>query len=345
LRAISLAMVEEAAKIFPVKPGLMYVPSAPLAGGGSKAYQGASFFTAPNPEFGVTFTYYVKESVKSKKSERKEKEQKSKASGGDTPYPSWEDLKAEDREQSSKAWLTIKDPSGRVVTRFPAALSRGIHRTTWNYELPSVGPLAGGARPTALPGKYSISYSQVIDGETKELVPPVEFEVQPLGWDGVTPEQRVTFAEFNSQVAKLQRVVLAAQRMVVQTKEQLEFVQRMIDATPTLDPTFAKEARELSLKLEDLAEKFSGDPTKPRRNEPGMPGMLDRLQTVIGGSYGVSTGPTNTHRRLLTLVNDEYAAVEAQLRQLLETDIPTFQQKLEDAGAPWTPGRKLPTLK
>lgn len=345
LRAISTSMVDEAAKIFPVKPGLMYVPSAPLAGGGPKAYQGASFFTAPNPDFGVTFTYYVKETVKSKKSQRKEKEQKAAANGGDTPYPTWEELKAEDREQLSKAWLVIKDSAGRVVNRLPAALSRGVHRATWGYDLPSVGPLAGGASPTALPGKYTVSYVQVIEGETKELVPPVEFEVQPLGWDAVTPEQRVAYAEFNSQVAKLQRVVLAAQRMVSQTKEQLDLVQRMVEGTPTLDPAFAKEARDLAQKLEDLSEKFTGDPTKPRRNEPGMPGMLDRLQTVIGGSYGVSTGPTNTHRRLLTLVNEEYVAVEAQLRQLLETDLPNFHQKLEDAGAPWTPGRKLPTLK
>ena len=343
LRAISLAMVDEAAKIFPVKPGLMYVPSAPLAGGGPKAYQGANFYTAPNPEFGVTFTYYVKESVKSLKAQRQEKEQK--AGGGDTPYPSWDELKAEDRAQNPKAWLTIKDMSGRVVTRLPGTLSRGIHRATWDYQLPSVGPLASGARPTALPGKYTVSYSQVIDGETKELVPPVEFEVVPLGWDAVTPEQRVVFAEFNGQVAKLQRVVLAAQRMVSQSKEQLEFVQRMIEAVPTLDPALAKEARDLALKLEDLSEKFTGDPTKPRRNEPAMPGMLDRLQTVIGGSYGVSTGPTNTHRRLFALVNEEYTTVEAQLRQLLETDIPVFHQKLEEAGAPWTPGRKLPTLK
>jgi hypothetical protein len=45
------------------------------------------------------------------------------------------------------------------------------------------------------------------------------------------------------------------------------------------------------------------------------------------------------------LVNEEYVAVEAQLRQLMETDLPNFHQKLEEAGAPWTPGRKLPTLK
>jgi len=345
LRSLSLEMVEEPAKIFPIKPGLMYIPSTPLAGGGAKAFQGASFFTAPNPDFGVTFTYYVKESVKSKKTLRKEQESRVAASGGDTPYPSWEDLKAEDREQQPKAWLIIRDTAGSIVTRLPASLSRGVHRTTWDYQLPSVAPLASGAQPTSLPGKYTVSYAQVIDGETKELVGPTEFEIQPLGWDGVTAEQRVTFAQFNAQVAKTQRVVLAAQRLLGQSREQLDFMSKMIEATPSLDPAFAKELRNLALKLEDLNEKFSGDPTKAKRNEPVSPGMLDRLQTVIGGSYSVSTGPTNTHRRLLNIVNEEYLAVEAQLRQLLEQDIPALNQRLEDAGAPWTPGRRLPTLK
>ena len=44
------------AAILPIKKALLYVPAAPLAGG-EKAFQGASFYTAPNPPFGATFTY------------------------------------------------------------------------------------------------------------------------------------------------------------------------------------------------------------------------------------------------------------------------------------------------
>jgi hypothetical protein len=177
------------------------------------------------------------------------------------------------------------------------------------------------------------------------LVAATEFEIQPLGWDGVTPEQRGAYAAFNTEVAKVQRVVMAAQQMVQDTREQIDFIQRMVDATPKLDASFAKEVRELALRLEDLAEAFSGDGTKTKRSEPGAPGMMDRLQTVIQGSYGVSTGPTNTHRRLLAIVSEEYAAVEAKLRQLIEQDLPNLNQRLEDAGAPWTPGRKIPVIK
>ena len=63
------------AAILPIKKALLYIPAAPLAGG-EKAYQGASFYTAPNPPFGATITYYLKEALKTKKAARREQEKK-----------------------------------------------------------------------------------------------------------------------------------------------------------------------------------------------------------------------------------------------------------------------------
>ena len=41
-----------------------------------KSNQGSTYFTSDNPDFGATFTYYLKEAPKSKKDIRKEKEKK-----------------------------------------------------------------------------------------------------------------------------------------------------------------------------------------------------------------------------------------------------------------------------
>ena len=84
----------------PIKKALLYIPAAPLAGG-EKAYQGASFYTAPNPPFGATFTYYLKEALKTKKAARREQEQKLERESKDVFYPGWDALKAEDREEPS----------------------------------------------------------------------------------------------------------------------------------------------------------------------------------------------------------------------------------------------------
>ena len=58
----------------------MYIQSQPLGGRG-KSFQGESFYTADNPPFGATFTYYLKEELKTKKAKRQEAERAATRSG------------------------------------------------------------------------------------------------------------------------------------------------------------------------------------------------------------------------------------------------------------------------
>ena len=132
LRQLTEKGVEES-KIFPVRKGLMYAEIAPLAVG-RRAFQGANFYSAPNPEYGVTFTYYMNESLKTKKDVRQSKDRQAKSAGRDVFYPSWDELKAEDREVRPSVWLTIRDSDGEVVNRVSGRTSKGMHRVNWNYR-------------------------------------------------------------------------------------------------------------------------------------------------------------------------------------------------------------------
>src|SRR5262249_26195021 len=85
LRHASAEALAKPATRFPIKKAMLYVPWAPLAGG-EKAYQGASFFPAPNPPFGATFTYHLKDSPKTKKAARREKERRLEREGKDVGY-------------------------------------------------------------------------------------------------------------------------------------------------------------------------------------------------------------------------------------------------------------------
>ena len=89
LRHLTPEAQAKPAAILPIKKALLYIPAAPLAGG-EKAFQGASFYTAPNPPFGATFTYYLKDALKTKKAARREQEQKLERDGKDVAYPSWD---------------------------------------------------------------------------------------------------------------------------------------------------------------------------------------------------------------------------------------------------------------
>ncbi len=344
LREISAETGKEN-KIFPIKKGLMYSQSAPLAGGG-RAFQGANFYTAPNPPFGVTITYHLKDSLKTKSAERKEKDAQNKRAGKDVNYPSWEDLKAEDREIAPAVWLTIRDSEGNVVRRLTASTSKGMRRTTWDFRHAGVtGRRGGGGGPLAVPGTYTVDISQMVDGEVTELVPATEFEIEPLGFEGFEEPDRQAIIEFTRQANKLAQAVNAASTLANEAEEQLDAMENVIQATPNLELTLLNEVREVKTRLMDVMEKFNGDPTKTRRNESDYPGFAGRVRTMMFGAMASYEGPTGTHRNQYEVVDEEFSEALESLREILETAIPGLQDKLDSAGAPWTPGRKIPDWK
>jgi hypothetical protein len=95
----------------------------------------------------------------------------------------------------------------------------------------------------------------------------------------------------------------------------------------------------------DMRERFTGDPTKARRFEPAPAGLLERIETIIRGHWSTTSAPTSSHRQNYEIASAEFEAALTELRPLLERDLPALHATLEAAGAPWAPGRKLPTWK
>lgn len=328
----------ESNKMFPVKKGRMFMQSAPLAVG-RRAFQGANFYSASNPAFGVTFTYHLKDSLKTRKSERKAGDRRAAAAGQDAPYPSWEDLKAEDREVAPKVTLTIRDSDGNVVRRLPGSTSKGMHRTQWDFSVDGFGRRGG---PMAIPGTYTVEVSQMVDGEVTVLIEPKEFEIEPLSFGVESEIDREAIIDFAKEAAKLSDAVSAATSVAQEVQTQLAAVKGVIERTPDLDPAMVNEVRELEIRLMDMMEKFNGDPTKSRRNESAYPGLQSRIRTTMGGAMSSLTGPTGTHRRQFEIAGEEYSEVIGDLRSLIENDVQALFKKLDEAGAPWTPGREIP---
>ena len=265
----------------------MYIQSDPL-GDGDKAFQGASFFTAPNPPFGATFTYYLKDSLKTKKSCATGEGSRTGAAGPGHALSELGGPEGRGPRGSAAVVLTIRDSAGEVVRQLPAPSDKGMHRVTWDFRYNGYTPVQLGGDsfgPLAVPGQYTVSISTRLDGKLTELVPPTPFDVEPLGMASLPEPNRQATLAFQKQTGELQRAVYGAYRVAQETAEQLKYIRRALETAPGIDPNLAVEARALELRLQDILERFEGDPTKPRRNEPGMPGILSRLQTVVSGHW------------------------------------------------------------
>jgi photosystem II stability/assembly factor-like uncharacterized protein len=347
LRFVSEEALNQEAIIFPVKKAWMYIQASPL-GGGEKSSLGADFFTAPNPPYGTVITYYLRETLKTRKELRREEEAKLRKEGKPVYYPSWEDLKAEDREEKPSLIFTITDEEGNVVNRITQPAAQGINRFAWDHRYPAA-VLPGGRRsaigPMAAPGKYKVSMAKCVNGEITQLVDSVEFEIEPLGLATLPAEDKEALLAFNQKVGRLMRAVMGAYAVINDVEGRFEAIKSAILATPAADPALAKTVRELQLRLKDIKEKFTGDPTKPKRGEASETGFMRRLQEAIYGGISSTSKPTTTHQRNYEIAADQFEAVLSDLKQLVEVDFKALEEALESAGAPYTPGRAIPNWK
>ncbi|MBX2820803.1 MAG: hypothetical protein KTR29_14010, partial [Rhodothermaceae bacterium] len=333
LRTLNEEIVEEEGFLFPVEKAWMYIQDRPLAGSG-KAFQGASFYTADNPPYGATFTYYIKESLKTRKAVRQDAEKELAKEGEDVFYPTWEELKTEDREEKPSVVLVVRDEAGEVVRRIDGKTAKGMHRATWNLRYPAFTPVSlgnSGNGPYAVPGEYTVSLYKRVDGVETELVGPTPFTVESLGTPSLPPADRDAIWAFQQETGRLQRAAYGAYEVLKETSDRMAYIMRAIESTPDLDASLYEEARTMSLRFQDVREQFEGDRTQPRRSEPGMPGILGRIRQIVGGHWLSTSAPTSTHRTNLEIAESDFRAALASLKTLVEVDLVSLEAQLEQA--------------
>ena len=140
-------------------------------------------------------------------------------------------------------------------------------------------------------------------------------------------------------MARLQRAVLGATRVVGETQTRMTHIQRAIQDTPAATPAHLDRLHELEARLQDLRDQLWGDSTLAGRNEPTPPSIAGRVQRIVGAQWESTSAPTGTNRESYAHAASLFAPVLAELTRLVETDLEALESELEAAGAPWTPGR------
>jgi photosystem II stability/assembly factor-like uncharacterized protein len=349
LRSITPEMLKNDA-LFPVKNALMYIQSQPLGGRG-KSFQGESFYTADNPPFGATFTYYLKEEVKTKKAKRQEAERAAQRSGAAISLPSRAELSAEEEEEAPALIFTITDSSGRVVRRLTGPVTAGIQRVNWDLRNPASNlppppnpdaedPFAdppGG--PLVMPGSYKVSVAKRVNSITTPIGQPQEFQIVVEGQDRMSPADRTALVEFQAKVARLQRAVQGATQTANALTPRFAAIKRALLETPNAPEKLLDEAVALERRKNEILRALSGDSALRQRNMNLPPSINERVGDIVGGQRMSTQRPTQTHIDQYAAAAAEFESALARLRQLIETDLQKLEKQMEAAGAPWTPGR------
>ncbi len=353
LRMVSEDVLNAGPVLFPMKDTWRYIQVSRLGDQSGRGSQGASFFAAPNPPFGAVFTYYLKDKLTTRKERRQEAEKKAAKAGQVPPYPTLEELRAEDEEKEPSVVLIVTDDTGETVRRVTASRDQGIHRAAWDLRYPSSEPTRieepaerdpweqPPTGPLALPGTYTVTLAQETDGVVTPLAEPESFEVVPLELATFAAPDRQEVMAFHKKVARLQRAVRGALRAADEAQTRLKHVRQAFFDTPDADPALLGEIQALQGRLNKLLTELRGDQTRRKREEPNPPSINERVMEVVGDQWSATSPPTQTQRDAYRLVGAAFAQQLTELRALT-TDLARLEDRLEAAGAPWTPGR-LPT--
>lgn len=349
LRSLTPQDLALEAKLFPVKQALMYIESRPLGMKG-KSFQGESYYAADNPPFGATFTYHLKDAYKTKKKKRQDEEKEIIKKGGTPRMPTWEELAEEDSEEEPSIIVTITDQAGNTVRRLKGGNAKGFNRVSWDLRYaattptdlsgPTDNPFDEGEQGVlAVPGTYQVSIAKRVAGVTTQLAGPVAFTCAVLGTPSLPAADRQALAAFQSKVGELERAVTGAVKVAGEIRNKISYWKKALHDTPGASPKLLDAVATIESRNAELLRALTGDNTKKSRSVDVPPAIRDRVQGIVYDQWLSTSAPTKTHQRAYDIAAEEFGPVLANLRTLVDVEVKNLEAAMEQAGAPWTPGR------
>ena len=351
LRDVSESQLKDEATLFASRKAWWYI-ERPVLSFNKYANQGAAYYTAPNPPFGSTFTYYLADDIKSQKAIRQEKEKERINANQNVLFPGWEAVETERRQQDPKILLTVKNGNNEVVRRIEGPTKKGFHRVTWDLRYPATNAIVLGEKlatdddePKGLlapPGAYTATLAKQVDGVTTELSNPVTFEVERLrrgSLEGATPE---AVAAFWREIDKLSRDLSGSTLALKNGITKIDGMQKALTRATVNPGELDNRLHKVREQLLSLDTQLNGSRSKKEIGEKSVHTVAGRLNVANTGTVYATYGPTPTHKRSLEIARGQFSKIKSELEQILNQEMPQLERALIAAGAPWVEGQLLP---
>jgi photosystem II stability/assembly factor-like uncharacterized protein len=335
--------------LFSTRDAWLYIPDS-RRGWGGKGDWGVGRYSADNPPYGAVFAYYLPEDLQSLKDKRHTAEKAQAKEGEDSPYPSWQQLRREDREEAPSITLTVRDQAGNVIQRLAAPAGKGFHRVAWNMRYPAPDPVNLSPKtdfapwesppqgPMALPGNYSVSMSKRVAGELVEIAPAQTFALKPLFEGGLVTDDRQALLDFQMQSNDLYRAISGANGARDEIQARIDHLLKAAQDTPSSSEAQAQALRSLNTRMQVLKVSFSGDSTISSRAEAVPMSISGRINSIVGGHWDSQSAVTGNYRDSYTIADQQFRQALLELKSIA-ADLSRVEAELQAEGAPWTPGR------
>ena len=347
LRDLNATILDKKVHLFPVKDALLYVPSAPLGLTGTGS-QGADLWAAENPAFGATFSLYIKETEKSLKEKRQETEKKLESEKKDVFYPTFEEIRKEENEETAQLIWIIKDKSNKEIKRLITTPSKGISRINWNLRTETTSAIkisksAPGRYESAddgfliSEGEYSVEVIQLKNGISEKLIEPTKFNVKSLFPSMTTPKMNEDLTSFRKEVSELKRSLAGSEKIMSETNEKLELINYALTNYPNAPIKLIEQTKVIKHNLEQCSILLYGDNLIAHLEFETPTSIMNRFGTVEYQLFETTTSVTATQRKNIEITKEEYAVFRSKLNEQIIA-LEQIEKQLQDIQLPYLKG-------
>jgi CII-binding regulator of phage lambda lysogenization HflD len=184
-----------------------------------------------------------------------------------------------------------------------------------------------------------VSIGKLVDGTISPLVGPEKFSVKALPGTTLPASSRPALVEWQRKADELKRSLQGANQILSDANNRVRHIREALLVIKTDQQTLTTELKSIEGKLRVIASKLNGDRVARQLDIDRPPSINSRLFSAIYDGYSTTSDPTSTMKEQLDIAGEEFSGVLSQLKNVFEQDIKSIEQKLEVAGAPYTPGR------
>ncbi|MDX1409421.1 MAG: hypothetical protein R3330_14840, partial [Saprospiraceae bacterium] len=349
LRHLDHAAINAEATLFPVSDARMYVEADPFGFPGV-GFMGANFYAANNPPVGATIDFYIKEKPTSLKEQRRKSEKELQEAGKDIDYPDFATQRAESEEVDPFLLFTIRDQDGNAIRKIRKPVARGLQRLVWDFRYgpftavqtePLDRSLPWNTSPQgymAMPGAYTVEMGVFEDGAYRTLSEPQAFRCVPLGPESMAASDQVALDAFNQNVGELTVTLHGAEAHRNYLSTKLPFMEKAILEGARVDPALLAHVQQIQQQITELGRLINGDGLRASYEGAVPLSVKGRIDLITGALWSTTAAPTGTFERAYTEAADQVDDV-LELLKTIDGAVLKLENALEEAGAPYTPGR------
>ena len=347
LRALAAGAATDG--VMPVRDAWWYVPEMINQAAGRPTL-GSDAWDGENPPFGAVLTVHVPELPETAAAARRATERELRTAGADVPFPGYDALRAERSGSGPRAMVRVSNAAGDVVRWVDVPARAGVHRVNWDLRYPAPDPVSFAnpsfrppwvtdpQGPLAAPGRYTAQLVVVAGGDVSEIGEARAFEVEPVPSLAGSADFEAVMAH-HARVADLQREISIAASELGQASERVRYMRAALERTPGADRALYGSLDRLDAAIEGFRLRLNGDPVRSSLNQAQAPSISNRAYGAA--AWGTTQTPTGTQLENLRIAESEFDGLQSEVSQFLTGAMMRVETALAEAGAPWTPGRRV----